>query len=382
MGRVLTSTMDQVLAGDVRDIDWTIELTFPDATIFKYATSPMSFSRGDFTNDLENVSEIRQTLDAAVDRVSIGIQNKDRVLGLDVAANWRKWRNCEAVIGRMYYEVKAGAKTGVSEWIEMFRGTVQQPQADDLQVTFDVIPDTIAQGENVANHNLNLPCGWLFKDPKTCAYTGPQTVCDHHLKGNCTDYNNTHHFGGMENYNNPDVVIPGSGGDPTGGDDTGIDPPSHGCPRVDQWTRVKGADGCIAAVQVRRLTTAHWLWHPIKKKFFKVRSLTLVPNQPIWELVAANGAISYSSFSHPALWFAEHITGERVDRFGVKDPVLTVIGDGLEDSTTVISSDTGEFGDVMRIEIDSDEIDEKIYCAGDSHEKLIVCHNLKPLEVI
>jgi hypothetical protein len=48
MGRVLTSTMDQVLAGDVRDIDWTIELTFPDATIFKYATSPMSFSRGDF----------------------------------------------------------------------------------------------------------------------------------------------------------------------------------------------------------------------------------------------------------------------------------------------------------------------------------------------
>jgi hypothetical protein len=32
----------------------------------------------------------------------------------------------------------------------MFRGTVQQPNADDLQVTFDVIPDTIAQGEIVA----------------------------------------------------------------------------------------------------------------------------------------------------------------------------------------------------------------------------------------
>jgi hypothetical protein len=46
----------------------------------------------------------------------------------------------------MYYEVINGLRTGVSEWIEMFRGTVQQPNADDLQVTFDVIPDTIAPG--------------------------------------------------------------------------------------------------------------------------------------------------------------------------------------------------------------------------------------------
>jgi hypothetical protein len=61
--------------------------------------------------------------------------------------------------------------------------------------------------------------------------------------------------------------------------------------------------------------------------------------------------------------------------------MLTVIGDELEDSTAVISNDTGEIGDVVRIEIDSDEIDEKIYCAGDSHEKLVVCHNLKPLEI-
>jgi hypothetical protein len=373
--------MDQILAGQTRDIDWTIELTFPDVTGFKFATSPITISRGTFTNDLETISEIRQTLDAAVDRVTVGIQNKDRVIGLDVAANWRKWRNCEAVIGRVYYETIAGTRTGVSEWIEMFRGTVQQPNADDLQVTFDVIPDTIAPGEIVANHNLNPPCGWLFKDPKTCAYTGPQTVCDHHLKGNCTDYANTHHFGGMENYNNPDLIIPGSGGDGSGGGDTGDDPPSHGCPRVDQWTRVKGADGSMAAVQVHKLTTGHYLWHPIKRRFYKVRSVELIRDQPIWEIVAANGAASYSSFSHPALWYAEHVTGQRVDLFRAKDPVLTVIGDELEDSTAVISNDTGEIGDVVRIEIESDEIDEKIYCAGDSHEKLVVCHNLKPLEV-
>jgi hypothetical protein len=44
-----------------------------------------------------------------------------------VAANWRLWRNCEAVIGR-YYE---NADRTVGEWIERFRGTVQQPLSDD-----------------------------------------------------------------------------------------------------------------------------------------------------------------------------------------------------------------------------------------------------------
>jgi hypothetical protein len=381
MGRALSSTMLQILAGGARDLDWTLELNFPDATGFKFATSPMTFSRGTFTNDLENVSEIAQTLDAVVDRVSIGIQNKDRVLGLDVAANWRKWRNCEAIIGRMYYEIKDGIKTGVKEWIEIFRGTVQQPNADDLQVTFDVIPDTIAPGEIVASHNLNLPCGWLFKDPKTCAYAGPETVCDHHLKSDCTLFLNTHHFGGMENYNNPDLIIPGSGGDPTGGDIPDRDPPSHGCPRVDQWVRVKGADGNIATMKAGKLTSAHWLWHPIKKAFRKVRSATIIPNQPIWEMVAANGAVGYSSFTHPVLWYVEHVTGLRVDKFAAGDPMLTTIHDELADSKAVLSQDTGEKADVIRIEIDSDEMDEKIYCYGDSADKMIVCHNLKPLEI-
>jgi hypothetical protein len=82
------------------------------------------------------------------------------------------------------------------------------------QVTFDVIPDTIAPGEIVVEHTTSeLPCGWLFKDPKTCAYTGVETVCDHHLKSDCTRYANTHHFGGMEHNYNPDLSIPGTGGE-------------------------------------------------------------------------------------------------------------------------------------------------------------------------
>lgn len=380
MGRTLSSTLDQILAGATRDIDWTVELTFPDETGFKFATSPLVFSRGTFTNDLEEVSEIRQTLEAAVDRVSLAIQNKDRVLGLHIAANWQKWRNCQAVIGRMYYEVAGGQRTGVQEWIETFRGTVQQPVPDDLQVAFDVIPDTVAPGEIVAAHNLNLPCGWLFKDPKTCAYTGPETVCDHHLKSDCTKYANTHHFGGMESNQNPDATVPGSGGDPTGGGDGGGGDRIP-CPRKDQFVRIKGADGRIATCRAAQLTTDKYLWHPIKQKFVKVRSTEIIPDQPIWEIVAANGAVGYSSHRHPVLWFREHATGARVDGFRTGDPVLTVIGDELDDSKTVISTDTGERDDVVWIEIDSDDETDKIYCYGDSPEKLIACHNLKPAEL-
>ena len=57
--------------------------------------------------------------------------------------------------------------------------------------------------------------------------------------------------------------------------------------------------------------------------------------------------------------------------------MLTVIGDELEDSKAVISQDIGETGDVVRIELEADQDEDKIYCWGDSHEKMIACHNTK-----
>src|SRR3954466_787428 len=103
MGRTLSGTMTTILTPARRRINWTITLNFPDATSKHFATKALTVSSVNYTNDLEKVSQIRQTLEAAVDTVNVSIQNKDRVLGQDVARNTRNWRNCEAVIGR-YYE--------------------------------------------------------------------------------------------------------------------------------------------------------------------------------------------------------------------------------------------------------------------------------------
>ncbi len=221
MARDLSGTMDDILAAGKRDIDWTIDITADDDE-FHFATSPLTaVNDNDYTNDLETVSQIRQTLEGPTDQVSIGIQNKDRVLGQHVADNLDKWRKANAVVGRNYYEMgDDGVRTGTSEWFEMFRGAVQQPNVDDLQVTFDIVPDTVSPGQIVCSRTEAPACPFVFKDPRTCAYAGVETLCDHHLKssGGCDGRNNSEHFGGTEHRYNPDAAPPGTGGnDGSGG---------------------------------------------------------------------------------------------------------------------------------------------------------------------
>ena len=174
------------------------------------------------------------------------------------------------------------------------------------------------------------------------------------------------------------MLFRSSGGDPTGGGGGGDDGGGGEvpCPRVDQFVRVRGADGKIALTHAGRLTDAHWLWHPVKQCFFRVRAVRIVHDEPIWELVTANGAVGYSSHSHPVLWYQEHL-GEPIKNIVAADPVLTEIDGELQDSYAVVSTDTGELGDVVKIEIESDDPADKIYCYGDSAAKLIACHNVK-----
>jgi hypothetical protein len=370
--------MTSILAATARDIDYTVDITFPDASYFKFATSPLVIPvKGTYTNDLESVNEIRRSLESVTDKVGFSMQNKDTVLGQHVANNLAKWQKAFAVVGRYYRDADG---LGLSEWIEMFRGVVQQPKSDDLHLTLDVLADTLAPGEIVCNRTLAAPCPFVFKDAKTCAYSGGLTTCDHNLKSSngCDGRTNSQHFGGMEHRFQPDASIPGTGGNTGGGTGGGIPP----CPRLDQYVRVLGESGLAVAKQVRFFTVEDRLWNPKTRRFHKTRLAKVVRNEPIWEMVAANGATSYSSHSHRRLWYFEHGNGEPVCKFIVGDPVLTVIGDELLDSKAIISRDTGEIGDVMFIEMDpeghGDDVG-RIYCTGDSPDKMFTDHNNKPL---
>lgn len=377
-GRTLSGTLSSILALAERDIQWTLDLTFPDATSFKFATAPLTISgRGTYTNDLEDVGDIRQSLEAPADNVSIGVQNKDRVLGLHVATYWQKWRKAEAVIGR-YYRDKVPSPA-LSDWIEMFRGSVQQPNATDFKVTFDVLTDTLTPGEIITKDSLDPHCQFVFKDPKTCKYVGAETVCDHNLKslGGCAGRANEEHFGGMEHYYPPDADVPGTGGN-TGGGDGGDDDGGGPCPRLDQYTLIRGPFNKPAPKMVCFVTEDDWLWSPFIRDFRKVRRARIVKDQEIWELVTAIGAIGFSSHPHPVIETLDDRRGRAAQLLTKSDTAVTVLDAFVNHTSRVIlSRDTEERADVLQIEMETDLPEEKIYCYGDNPAKLIACHNEK-----
>lgn len=377
MGRVVTTNMTNILAGGKRDLDWTLDIVFPDATAFYFATSPIASLNGHtYTNDLEDVSQLRITLEAPIDVVNIGIQNRDRVLGQHLATYWQKWRTAKALLGRQYYQVNdSGVRTGTTDWSKMFPSAVQRPNADDFQVTFDLIPDTTAPGQIVCTRTCGPNCPFLFKHAKTCGYSGLLTTCNHQLKstGGCDGRENSHNYGGCEHRYLPDVSVPGTGGNPGGGGG------GHDCPRIDQYVRVRGENDIRVAKMAGFVTEEDWLWHPILRRFFKVRSVEIIRDQPIWQIVAANGAAGFSSFSHPVIRNVRDGRGTAVSSVMRGLPILTEI-EQMEQSFVTLSADTGETGSVVRIEMETDVQSEKIYCYGDSVEKMIDCHNSKPID--
>lgn len=374
MSRTLSSTMTSIFAGSSRKIDWTLDLTFPDASVFRYATAPLTILSNTYSNDLESVGEIQQSLDAPVDRVRIAVQNKDRVLGQHVANYWQKWRRATVVLGRYY---RGGTNLALAEWKSMFTGAVQKPNANDQQVFFDVITDTVSPGGIVTNRTEDPTCVYVFKDPKTCGYVGLESTCNHKLKspGGCDGRDNSYRFGGMEHRYNPDFWIPGTPGNPLdelpSGD--GGDGPYRYCPRIDQFVLVKGDDGRPTPLMVGFLTEDYELFNPITRSFHRLMYARLVENQPMGEMIASNGAVGYSSKKHRILWYKEHSNGEALENFCSGDPVLGWAKNKLVNTRCLIAKDTGEKGSVMQIEMR----DGHIYCYGDNPEKMIVCHNWK-----
>jgi hypothetical protein len=208
---------------------------------------------------------------------------------------------------------------------------------------------------------------------------GAGTICDHHLKssGGCDGYANSHHFGGMEHRYNPDSTLPGTGsntdiGDLGGGGGGGLG--TGTCPRIDQYVLVEAPDGSRAAKMACLLKKTHRLFNPLTGRFHDIKLVRIVRDQPIWILLAGNGALGFSSFSHPVFPHAEHKTGLPAAGFVREDPILTFIFGELAPSGVVLTQDTGEVGDVVQIEMK----DGHVYCAGDSPQKMHVCHNVKP----
>lgn len=363
MARTIPTGLQDLLDLPSCETQTTLDLTLVDTTEYHVATAELTVDAVDYTADLRRSNELKQTVFSPPDRGGVIIQNVDKVFGGYVVTE--DLVKAKAVIGR-YYADPAGVLP--SAWVEQFRGEAMPLVIDETQVQLEILGDMVAAGYCIAADTLAENCQSPFKHALTCGYSGIETTCNKKRKSKlgCLGRANEHRFFGMEY---PDIQIPAIG--VLSG---GTSPPGHQtCPRLDQYVLIRCIN-CSRPVPkiVRRLKLYHELYNPVTDTFHKIKSLTVVHNEPIWCLTAENGARNYSSFSHLVLWYREHATGEPVANFVPGDPVLTLMS-GLEDSRASDSRFTSEMGSVLRIEM----LDGHIYAAGDEDDKFVVCHNAK-----
>lgn len=376
MGRTVSATLAEILSGP-RMLDYAIDLKFPDGTFLHFATSPLTIDSTNYQNRIVDVRELRQTIELVPDRVRIILDNNDRQLSGDIAANTEKWRRATATVYRIY---RGGGNFSLRETVIVFSGGVQQPEADDRTVQFDLLHDTLVPGKLIASANLSPLCQNVFRDSKTCGYTGSASECNHRLKseGGCDGRNNSHRFRGMEHRHNPDLSVPGSGGN------NELPGPGTGggtwCPRIDQLVLARQSDakGFAIATRAGDLKAGDFLWNPITSQFVQIKEFSIRQSEEIFRIRTSSGEIGIASGSHRVICDQDDFTGKRLDSFRVGEQLLTYSDNKLH-YTTVAEISTVGSGRVAAIELNGTNRD-KIYCWGQN--RFLVCHNSKPIDQI
>lgn len=368
MPRTLSVDLQDILALPTRKIIITSQIDFPNNSSMYFSSEDYTDSKSQvFLNYLEKVSENKQTLENPTDRITLSFQNKDKALGLDLAANLSEWQEAQCIVGREYLNDDGS----LTDWVETFRGAVQQPVVDDFMFVFTVISDVTSAGNIIANRTLAGPCAFLFKHPGTCGYSGGETTCNRLLKspGGCLGRDWQHRYGGWTDPETPTPTSPHIifedplGG--TGGGDT--------CPTLDQFILIVH-DGVIQTTQVMFLTEKSVIYDPVSRQAVKVKSCRVVGRQPIMEITTANGARLRASRSHKVIRSIFDKYGTPLEKLNETDFVLTSINNELYKIEAAKIESRG-FTDVMKIELESPHI----YAVGSSSEKLIVSHNIKPI---
>lgn len=372
MARTVTSGLQALLDKHSCNTQSTLSLYLADASEYHFATEEIETSKDVFTADLRQQEALQQSISSPTNRATVRIQNVDKLFGTVVTDE--DLLNAEGVIGRFYRDENDLKQIAIDgEWVELFKGSVIPLEVNEAEVVLEVVHDLTAAGFCVGAHTLAENCQWVFKQPDTCGYSGVETTCNKKRKSKhgCIGRQNEHRFGGME-FPEPVVSAPPTGG---GGGGGGGGFPS--CPRLDQYVLARGEDEHSRLVRrVADIRAGQWLFDPVTNGWNKIVSAEIVREEPIWEMIAANGATGYSSASHRVLWFREHENGEPARRFISGDRVLTWVDQRLSDSIISTVRPTGEKADVMKIELAPGHI----YCSGSSPSAFIVAHNSKEPE--
>lgn len=201
MPREWSSTFQQIHAG-YRRRD-TLDLYLADDTILRLSRGAVVRGSDTYSNVIRSVSDLRTSIDAGVDRVTVVCQNVDSVLGIDLASDLRLFDYAFGDYGRQYQSIRTPAN--VVDIPQFFRGVVANCEADEEQISFELIVDYESLGSVLASRGLGPRCWWINQGGIECNATQPCAQ----TRFTCTS---EHEFGGWEFFQEPAGTLPGAGG--------------------------------------------------------------------------------------------------------------------------------------------------------------------------
>lgn len=349
----------------------TLDLYLTDTSEFHFSTQAFTGTNSEvYTADLRKVSELKQSLDKSTDRVTALIQNVDKVFGAEVLTG--SLAKAVAVVGRQY----GNPFLTDAIWVELFRGEARALSVDENEISLEVVNDLLAAGFCVSHWSLAENCQFVYKHAVTCGYAGAMTTCNKRRKSpdGCSGHivsgstTNEYRFGGMEFPDAQAASVPIGGG--------GVDEPPGWlpCPRLDQWTLVRGNMGATpVAKPVGKLTLRDRLFDPTTGTFNPIESLDIVRDHPMMQLVTDSLATSFNSGSHRVIRSKKDDRGTPCEDLHIGYSALTWSNGELHETSIEKVGFTGDRGDVMKIKLKG----RHIYCSGHTPKAFVVAHNSK-----
>jgi hypothetical protein len=220
MPREFSTTLQQIFAAYKRRD--TLDIYLNDETVLHLSRGSVTRSIGEtdvtYQNWIRSVDDLRGSIEASIDRITVTCQNVNSELGFDLASDMRLLDYALADYGKQYQSIRNPAL--IEDIPQVFRGVLANAETDEQNITFELIVDYESLGSIVASRALSPRCWWTYKGGTECHSTSEAEDCPQTRKA-CARRGVEHEFGGWEAFIEPTNSPPGGGGNDGGGIGTG-----------------------------------------------------------------------------------------------------------------------------------------------------------------
>lgn len=192
----------------------TLVIYLADDSVLRLSRGKVEGEKGGYSNWIRSVSGLRMSIDGAIDRITIDVQNVTSEMGFTLASNLRLLDYATADYGRVYQSLRNPAL--IEHHDRLFRGVLANAEADEEIIKIELIVDYESLGAVIASRGLSARCWWTYQNGIECTSSSPLGSCPKN-RAACVRRGAEHENGGWEEYEEPYSAPPGSGGNEGGG---------------------------------------------------------------------------------------------------------------------------------------------------------------------